>query len=228
MAYDDGVVLLGIYDGRAWAWHASEALQLEPRWLDVTPDGRLWLTGLARDTVALPEVVDALRPGAPEQTSDDRHVVAVFELGPQGLGREVGRFQAPDIVATSWYWLGSIDPIAVGPDGRVYVAGHKKVYVFDGNDDIVPAGTLELTLPFSRYTTSVAMAADGRLWLTTDTAAAVWDGRTWGSYYAPPRAPAWWGSVTTLLPRADDGIVLGTSGGGLGLYTGRALSLIHI
>lgn len=41
----------------------------------------------------------------------------------------------------------------------------------------------------------------------------------------PRRAPpAWWGSVTALLPRADDGIVLGTSGGGLGLYTGRAFT----
>ena len=224
VAYDDGADLLGIYDGRAWVWHASEALQLEPRWLDVTPDGRLWLTGVARDAATLPDVVDSPRPGAPEPTSDNRNVVAVFELGSQGLGREVGRFQASDIVTNSWYWLGSIDPIVVGPAGRVYVAGHEKVYVFNGTDDIVPAETLELTLPFSRYTTSAAMAADGRLWLTTDTAAAVWDGRTWDSYYAPPRAPAWWGSVTALLPRADDGIVLGTSGGGLGLYTGRAFT----
>lgn len=27
VAYDDGADLLGIYDGRAWVWHASEALQ---------------------------------------------------------------------------------------------------------------------------------------------------------------------------------------------------------
>jgi ligand-binding sensor domain-containing protein len=150
--------------------------------------------------------------------------VAVFELGPDGLGPEVGRFKAPDIVATSWYWLGSLDPIAVAPDGRVYVAGHERVYVFDGGDTIEPAATLELSLPFTRYNTSLALAPDGRLWLTTDNAVAVWDGQAWRNTYAPPRAPAWWGSATTLWPRADGGIVLGTSGGGLGLYTGRGFT----
>ena len=84
-----------------------------------------------------------------------------------------------------------------------------------------PGALLNPPLPFSRYTASVAVAPDGRLWVATDAGAAVWDGRAWRTYYAPPRAPEWWGSVNTLLPRADGGIVLGTAGGGLGLYTGR-------
>lgn len=224
VVYDEPRVLLGIYDGQAWAWHTSEVLRLEPRWLGVAPDGRLWLTGLALDGATLPEIVDSLLPGAPEPTRSDRAAVAVFALGPAGLGEEVGRFQAADIVASSWMWTGSLHPITFGPDGRAYVAGHEAVYVFDGGDAITPAATLELPLPFARYTASAALAPDGRLWVGTDAGVAVWDGRAWRSYYAPPRAPEWWGSVNTLLPRADGGIVLGTAGGGLGLYTGRGFT----
>ena len=224
VAYDELRVLLGLYDGQAWTWHTSDALQMDVGWLGVAPDGRLWLTGLSLDSATLPEVVDSLIPGAPEPTSNDWAAVAVFEVGPNGLGEEVGRFRAADIVISSWHWNGSLHPIAFGPDGQVYVAGHEAVYVFDGGDEIVPAATLDLPLPFARYTSSVAVAADGRLWVGTDAGAAVWDGRAWRSTYAPPRLPIWWGSVNTLLPRADSGIVLGTSGGGLGLYTGRGFT----
>ncbi len=212
---------VGIYDGQTWSWYTSDDLRLEPQQLGAAPDGRLWLAGLSADGATLPEVVESLQPGAPEPSRSDRAAVAVFELGPAGLGEEVGRFRAPDIATDAWPGVVPFDPIAFGPDGRVYVAGHEAIYVFNGDDVAAPTVTLELPLPFARLTTDISLAPDGRLWVATNVGAAVWDGQAWRSYYAPPRAPEWWGSVNTLLPRADGGIVLGTDGGGLGLYTGR-------
>jgi ligand-binding sensor domain-containing protein len=224
VVYDEFQVLLGIYDGQTWTWHTGEALQLAPRWLGLAPDGRLWVSGYSLEGVTSPEEARSLLRAAPGQTSA-RAAVAVFELEDGGLGREVGRFAAPDLVAGSWYSSGMLTPIDFGPDGRVYVAGHEAVYVFDsGSDNVVPIETLSLPLPFSRFTFALEVALDGRLWVVTSAGVAVWDGQAWRSYYAPPRAPAWWGSVNTLLPRADGGTVLGTSGGGLGLYTGRGFT----
>jgi len=225
IAYNDEQAFLGLYDGQAWQWPSSEELGLEPRWLGVAPDGRLWLIGLAPAAPgSLPELVESLIPGAEEDGRQAVAAVAVFEMGPAGLGREVGRFESPDIIAAGWGYVGSLSPIAFGPNGRVYVAGQEAIYVFDGGDAIVPIETLPLRLPFSRYVYNVAVDPDGRLWVATDVGVVVWDGRAWQSYYAKPRTPTWWGSVTTLLPRADGGIVVGTSGGGLGLYTGRGFT----
>ena len=223
VVYDDTRTLLGIYDGQTWAWHTAEALKLEPRWLGVAPDGRLWLTGLAAGVTTLVPGADRLPLDAPAPARSDLAAVAVFDLGPEGLGEPVGRFQAPDLVVHSWPWVGMIDPIAFGPDGRVYVAGHEAVYVF-GDDVTAPAAALDLPLPFSYHTYTTEMGPDGHLWIGTNAGAAVWDGQTWRSFYAPPRAPEWWSGVNTLLPRADGGIVLGTAGGGLGLYTGRGFT----
>jgi len=220
---DAGETRLGIYDGQTWAWHASDELGLVPSWFKIAPDGRLWVTGIRpSDPGTLPELVESLTTGSGD--NGGQPVVAAFELGPAGIGREIGRYQAADIVVLRTAFAGSLDPIAFGLDGQVYVAGHETVYVFDGSDDIVPVETITLPLPFSRYTFAAEVTPGGHLWVGTSAGAAVWDGQTWRSYYAPPRAPVWWGSATTLLPRVDGGIALGTSGGGLGLYTGRGFT----
>ena len=135
------------------------------------PDGRLWLAGLSADGATLPEVVESLQPGAPEPSRSDRAAVAVFELGPAGLGEEVGRFRAPDIATDAWPGVVPFDPIAFGPDGRVYVAGHEAIYVFNGDDVAAPTVTLELPLPFARLTTDISLAPDGRLWVATNVGA---------------------------------------------------------
>jgi len=81
--------------------------------------------------------------------------------------------------------------------------------------------TRALPLPFTRTTFALASAPDGRLWVGTEGGLAALDGETWQSFYAPARAPEWWGSATVLWPRADGGVLLGTSGGGVGIYTGH-------
>lgn len=200
---------LGLYDGQTWVWQPLESLPLRLDRLAVAPDGALWVTGTT--------------PAANGRAGDS--VIAAFELGPGGLGREIGRFVAPvagGFAGPSFLSGGAGAPFAFAPDGRVYAGGAGAVYVFREGGPLMPEETLELPLPFSRHTFDLALSAGGDLWVGTERGVAVRRSDGWATYYAPPRAPAWWGSARTLLPRPDGGILLGTSGGGVGLFTGRA------
>ena len=217
---DNGAIALGLLDGDTWTLATPAGLGLEPRALGVSPDGRrLWLTGTAPDAgAAPPDAVEELLPG--QETVGA--AVVVLALGPDGLGPEIGRFAAAGIAAYDWEYAGAVQPIAFGPDGRVTVAGAGQVYVFDGAADaIAPVETRALPLPFTRTTFALASAPDGRLWVGTEGGLAVLDGEAWQTFTAPARAPEWWGSATVLRPRADGGVLLGTSGGGVGVYTGN-------
>ncbi|HQF70063.1 MAG TPA: hypothetical protein PLH39_02155, partial [Promineifilum sp.] len=217
---DNGTTVLGLFDGDTWTLATVADLGLEPRALGVSPDGRrLWLTGLVPNAgAAPPDAVAELLPGQGTAAA----AVVVLALGPDGLGPEIGRFVAADIVAYDWEYAGAVQPIAFGADGRVTVAGSGQVYVFDGAAGaIAPVATRALPLPFTRTTFALASAPNGRLWVGTEGGLAALDGETWQSFYAPARAPEWWGSATVLWPRADGGVLLGTSGGGVGIYTGH-------
>ncbi len=217
---ENDTTALGLFDGETWTPVTAAALGLAPRALGVSPDGRrLWLTGIALNAAgARPDAVAELVPG--EEATDA--VVAVLALAPDGLGAEIGRFAAADIVAYDWRYAGAVQPIAFGPDGRVTVAGSGRVYVFDGAaDTIAPIETRPVPLPFTRTTFALAQAPDGRLWVGTEGGLAALAGDVWQTFYAPARAPEWWGSATVLWPRPDGGVLLGTSGGGVGIYTGH-------
>ena len=219
---EEGGAALGVYDGQTWTLRPAQALQLEPRALALSPDGRrLWLTGLLPEAAGrAPDAVTALGPATPPAAGT---AVVALAVTADDLGAEIGRFAAPDIAAYDGDALAAAQPIAFGPQGRVYVGGAGRVYVFDGDAATLAApATLELPLPFTRTTTGIAIAPDGRLWVGTENGLAGWDGTAWQTFYAAARAPEWWGSATALLPRADGGILLGTSGGAIGLYTGRA------
>lgn len=221
VVYEDRHSLLGLYDGTAWTWKTSADLELEPRWLGVAPDGRLWITGVipgAHDD--MPDAVRDLMPGTQQAAGT---AVAVFAVGLSGLGPEIGRFDAPDVNAISWRFTGSLRPFVFGPDGRVYVAGSGRVYVFDGQSETIqPITTIDVPLPFTRFVFSLAIAPDGRLWMATEGGVAVLAGDDWQIFYAPAHAPEWWQSAAVIVPRADGAILLGSSAGAVGVYTGRS------
>lgn len=204
-----GQTSLGFYDGRDWIWPAATDRPLRVDRFAIAPDGTLWVTGST-----------PLSGGRPGES-----LVAAFEIGPDGVGREMGRFTAPqpgDFAAPGFVSGGAVAPFAFAPDGRVFAGGAGVVYVFAPGGTLELEATLELPLPFSRHTFDVALGTGGELWVGTERGAAVLSEDTWATYYAPARTPEWWGSARALLPRPDGGILLGTTGGGVGLYTGRA------
>ena len=205
-----GRTSLGIYSGGNWVWQAADDLPLRVDRMAVAPDGTLWVTGS-----------EPIRGGVAGDS-----LIAAFEIGPAGLGREIGRFvtaEAGEFASPGFLSGGTGAPFAFAADGRVYAGGAGAVYIFNGEEgELVPQTVLDVPLPFSRHTFAVALGPEGELWVGTERGAAVWRGTEWQEYYATGRAPEWWGSARALFPRPDGGILLGTAGGGIGLYTGRA------
>lgn len=213
-----GSSYLGIFDGAMWTWHRGDGLPLNVEKIHMSPSGLLWVTGMLPSNGARGAV-----PGlAILDLSDDGQLqpLELFRLADEG-GDELSA------VTTT---AGAV-PVLFGEDGRVYVgvAGRVLAFDLDAGQPLQPDVILEPPLPFSRHTLALGQDSAGRLWVGTERGVAVslngnepGDAETaWATYYARPVAPAWWGSVIALQPRSDGGVLLGTSAGGIGIYTGR-------
>ncbi len=213
-----GSTYVGIFDGATWTWHREDSLPLKVEQIHMSPTNRLWVTGMVSSAGSR-----AATPGlAILDLSDDSQLelLELFRLADEG-GDELSALSTT---------AGAV-PVHFGADGRAYVGVAGRVLVFDeeATQPLQPTVILEPPLPFSRHTLALGEDAAGRLWVGTERGVAVSQNGSqpgdpdtaWDTYYARPVAPAWWGSVIAMQPRSDGGVLLGTSAGGIGIYTGR-------
>lgn len=207
LAEEGDTALIGLFGGQNWGWQKMDELAYQIERFAVAPDGRLWAMGQRPGEAESLTVydVDGLRLSG---------VSATFS----GAGDSSG---APDFLGS-----GNAAPILFTDDGRAVVGGAGRLFVFDaaGRGALEPLDVLDIPLAFSRHVFALAGAPDGGLWAGTErgvSALSGLEGGTWQSFYAPAQSPAWWGSIRTMSARPDGSLLLGTSGGGIGLYTGR-------
>lgn len=211
---DFGRSYLGVFDGQNWVWQDEVQWPLAIDRMAVDKLGRLWITGRQPATgMANPQI-------------------AVYDVTPDGIGKELARFTDSELAEfENGDILSGGNPILMAEDRhRVFLGGSGVVFEFDADQigDLQPTAAIDIDLPFSRHTFDLELDGAGRLWVGSERGVAILDtdsepsaGRQVASYYAPARTPAWWGSVRSITIRPDGGILLGTAAGGIGIYTGR-------
>lgn len=212
---DNGRQHIGFYNGRDWAWQSEDQWPLQIAGLAIDAEGRLWARGWDRTST----------PAEP--------VIAILALSSQGIGPVLDQVVLPpgsddsveDIIAG-----GRSNSVLFGQNGRVYAGAGGAVHIFEvGPENVLkPLGVLDVPLPFNRHVFALEADSAGRLWIGTERGVAILEPQTNSpdpsgirTFYAPVRTPSWWGSARVLNVRPDGAIAVGTSAGGIGIYTGR-------
>ena len=234
---------LRVYNGQRWLSVSTPPTDAALSAATFDPDGRLWVAGEHRDTRELffgfydpatrgwtwqlpgmqPFPISALAWGPDERlwigaangqglfVRDVGHGdVGHDDVGHGGLGTVVDAFPEPanpQIIRTS-------------PDGALWVGAADGLYRWNGR----AWASQPVPIPFVRHIFALEFAPDGSLWVGAEQGAARGQDGSWETFYAPPQPPGWWGSVQRMQVRADGAIVLGTSVGGIGLFTGRGFA----
>lgn len=219
-----------VFDGLAWRTLATLGA---PARLDAAAfdaDGRFWVAGQnLSDNTLFFGFYDPVAAGwtwrlpgteafparalafAPDGTlwlgSAAGQGIEVRDVAAGDLDRVIRRFAEP----------ANPDVIHFAADGTALVGSGDTLWQWDGRgwrQDEAP-------IPFMNAAWDVETAPDGAVWVGSAQGAAR---RTagWETFYAPVRTPGWWNDISVMAVRPDGGIAVGTSSGGVGLYTGRA------
>ena len=215
------------FDGLGWTIVPTWTEAATATGLDFGENGRLWLAGTLADG----------RRGF-VGTYDGRNwawhifldagvlsLAAVDDGAWVGLDKGLGVRQVAvgenGVLAETAVFAEATQPdTLLWANGTLFVGSGDTIYAYDGAN----WGSQEVAIPFVRQILALAVDGNGRLWAGTEQGLAVFDGQTWETAYAPPRSPAWWGAVQAMTVRPDGGIVFGTAGGGVGLFTGRGFT----
>lgn len=228
---------LRVYDGENWRIVPTLRGESQLAAMAFDANGRLWATGERLDTRELFfGYYDATAGGWVWQLPGTQPFpVSVMAFAPDGrlwLGAADGqglvvRDVDPGGAVDAGGALGEIvathttpaapSALAFGPDGRVWVGSEGQLYAWDGRSWSI----MDVPLPFLSHISAIKIAPDGSLWVGTDQGAAWLHEDTWEVFYAPPQSPPWWGSVRAMQVRDDGGVLLGTTAGGVAIYTGR-------
>lgn len=203
---------IGLFDGETWQWLRDQRLPAGLSGAAIAPDNRLWLVSA-------------------DAGDGSGWSAAVYDLEGDGLGRLVSRLElTTETVASPGIPLDTITPLELRGTDKAYLALPGRVTALELTDagELTAASVLDLPQRFSRYTYDIETDTNGRVWIATERGVASLElnadsgNEDWRQYYAAPVSPAWWGSVSTMTVRPDGAVLLGTSLGGIGVYTGRA------
>ncbi len=138
----------------------------------------------------------------------DGNGIEVLDVTGGDVDTVVARFEEPAVV----------DKITFAPDGSALVGSGNQLFTWDGSSwshESVPQ-------PFLDEMWDLVSIGD-EVWISSAQGVVhrLTNGE-WETITAPILTPGWWGSISEMVVRPDGGIAVGTSAGGVGLYTGRS------